>query len=103
MARILVFGPHPDDQELGMGGTIARLAEQGHDVVLVDMTDGEPTPHGHPATRATEARQAPAILGVRRRPSGPPDGQPRIVKSPPSMITGRPSMRPYPRSVELGR
>jgi len=66
MARILVFGPHPDDQELGMGGTIALLAEQGHDVVLVDMTDGEPTPHGDPVTRATEASKAAGILGVRR-------------------------------------
>jgi bacillithiol biosynthesis deacetylase BshB1 len=66
MARILVFGPHPDDQELGMGGTIALLAEQGHDVVLVDMTDGEPTPYGDPVTRAAEASKAAEILGVRR-------------------------------------
>ena len=66
MARILVFGPHPDDQELGMGGTIARLSKQGHDVVLVDMTDGEPTPHGDPETRAQEAAAAAEILGVRR-------------------------------------
>jgi len=40
MARILVFGPHPDDQELGMGGSIAKFVDQGHEVVLVDMTDG---------------------------------------------------------------
>jgi bacillithiol biosynthesis deacetylase BshB1 len=66
MARILVFGPHPDDQELGMGGTIARLSNQGHDVLLVDMTDGEPTPHGDPETRAQEAAAAAEILGVRR-------------------------------------
>ncbi|MEL6739558.1 MAG: PIG-L family deacetylase, partial [Planctomycetota bacterium] len=52
MARIIVFGPHPDDQELGMGGTIARLARQGHDLLLVDLTNGEPTPHGTPAMRA---------------------------------------------------
>jgi bacillithiol biosynthesis deacetylase BshB1 len=64
--RILVFGPHPDDQELGMGGTIARLVQQGHDVVLVDMTDGEPTPHGDPETRAIEAAAAAKILGVSR-------------------------------------
>ncbi|MFN9993932.1 MAG: PIG-L deacetylase family protein, partial [Phycisphaerales bacterium] len=31
MASILVIGPHPDDQEIGMGGTIALLASQGHD------------------------------------------------------------------------
>ena len=66
MASILVVGPHPDDQELGMGGAIARLAEQGHDVHLLDMTNGEPTPHGDPETRAKEADKAAAILGVGR-------------------------------------
>ncbi len=65
--NILVVGPHPDDQELGMGGTIARLVEQGHDVLLLDMTDGEPTPHGDRATRAAEAARAAGILGARRR------------------------------------
>jgi bacillithiol biosynthesis deacetylase BshB1 len=73
MANILVFGPHPDDQELGMGGTIARLADQGHDVVLVDMTDGEPTPHGDPATRLQEATRAAEILDVRRVEIGLPN------------------------------
>ena len=68
--RILVAGPHPDDQELGMGGTIARLAEQGHDVLLLDMTDGEPTPHGTPELRAAEAEEAARVLGVRRRNLG---------------------------------
>ncbi len=66
MARILVVGPHPDDQELGMGGTIARFVEQGHDVLLLDMTNGEPTPFGDPETRATEAARAAQILGVTR-------------------------------------
>ncbi len=63
MASILVVGPHPDDQELGMGGTIARLVSQGHAVTLLDMTDGEPTPFGDPATRAREAAAAAGILG----------------------------------------
>src|SRR5206468_11531819 len=40
MASILVFGPHPDDAELGMGGTIIKLARQGHTVHIVDMTTG---------------------------------------------------------------
>lgn len=71
--NILVVGPHPDDQELGMGGTIARLAEAGHDVLLLDMTDGEPTPHGDPATRARESAAAAKILGVRRRLLGLPN------------------------------
>ncbi len=66
MTAILVVGPHPDDQELGMGGTIARLAEAGHHVTLLDMTNGEPTPHGDPETRAKEAARAAEILGVRR-------------------------------------
>lgn len=65
--NILVVGPHPDDQELGMGGTIARLAEQGHNVLLLDMTNGEPTPFGDPETRAKEADAAANILGVKRR------------------------------------
>jgi len=73
MASILVFGPHPDDQELGMGGTIARLAEQGHDVVLVDMTDGEPTPFGTPEVRAEEATRAAETLGVTRVQVGLPN------------------------------
>jgi bacillithiol biosynthesis deacetylase BshB1 len=64
--NILVVGPHPDDQELGMGGTIARLASQGHNVLLLDMTNGEPTPHGSPEIRAKEAAKAAQILGVKR-------------------------------------
>lgn len=60
--NILVVGPHPDDQEIGMGGTIARLADQGHDVLLLDMTDGCPTPVGDRATRLREADEAAAIL-----------------------------------------
>ena len=64
--RMLVVGPHPDDQELGMGGTIAALVAQGHEVTLLDMTDGEPTPFGDPVTRAAEANRAASILGVSR-------------------------------------
>jgi bacillithiol biosynthesis deacetylase BshB1 len=72
--NVLVVGPHPDDQELGMGGTIARLAEQGHDVLLLDMTDGEPTPYGDPETRAKEAAEAARILSP--DPSKFPDARP---------------------------
>ncbi len=66
MANILVVGPHPDDQELGMGGTIIRLIEQGHDVQLLDMTNGEPTPHGSPAQREKEWTAAAKVLGLKR-------------------------------------
>lgn len=64
--NVLVVGPHPDDQELGMGGTIARLVSRGHRVTLLDMTDGEPTPYGSPEIRAREAAEAARILEVRR-------------------------------------
>ncbi len=67
MANILVVGPHPDDQELGMGGTIVRLVQQGHNVLLLDMTNGEPTPYGSPEQREKEWTKAAQILGVRRR------------------------------------
>ncbi len=57
-ARILVVGPHPDDQEIGMGGAIARLAEQGHEILVLDVTDGSPTPRGERASRLVEAAAA---------------------------------------------
>ncbi len=66
MASFLVIGPHPDDQELGMGGTIAKLVRQGHKVHLIDMTNGEPTPRGSPELRAAEAASAARALGVER-------------------------------------
>jgi bacillithiol biosynthesis deacetylase BshB1 len=64
--NILVVGPHPDDQELGMGATIARLADQGHNILLLDMTNGEPTPHGSVEVRAREAARGAEILGGSR-------------------------------------
>ena len=66
MASILVFAPHPDDAELGMGGAILKLSSQGHTVHIVDMTNGEPTPHGSVETRAREAAAAAKVLGVER-------------------------------------
>ncbi len=66
MASIVVIGPHPDDQELGMGGTIIRLASQGHRVHIVDMTNGEPTPFGSVETRARESAAAAKVMGVER-------------------------------------
>ncbi len=75
MAGILVIGPHPDDQELGMGGTIVRLVAQGHRVHLVDMTNGEPTPLGSVPVRAAEAAAAAGILGVERTLLGLPNRQ----------------------------
>jgi N-acetylglucosamine malate deacetylase 1 len=62
MARIIIFGPHPDDQEIGMGASIAKLAALGHEVLIVDVTDGSPTPRGDRASRMVEAQAALAAL-----------------------------------------
>ncbi len=64
--RALVLSPHPDDAEIGMGGTIALLVRQGWAVTLCDLTNGEPTPRGTPERRLQEAATAADILGVRR-------------------------------------
>lgn len=56
-----------------MGGTIAKLAAAGHDVLLLDMTNGEPTPFGTVERRAVEAERAAAVLGARRRQLGLPN------------------------------
>ena len=50
MLDALVVAPHPDDAELGMGGTIVRLIGQGWKVGILDLTSGEPTPLGIPGT-----------------------------------------------------
>jgi bacillithiol biosynthesis deacetylase BshB1 len=59
----LVVAPHPDDAELGMGGTIASLIQQGWKVGILDLTDGEPTPLGSPELRARETAEANGKLG----------------------------------------
>jgi bacillithiol biosynthesis deacetylase BshB1 len=66
MASFLVIGPHPDDQELGMGGTIIRLKSQGHQVHIIDMTNGEPTPRGSVEIRARESAESAKVMGVER-------------------------------------
>ena len=61
---IIFTAPHPDDLEIGMGGTIAKLVDQGYRVGMLHMTTGEPTPRGTPETRAKESHAAAEILGV---------------------------------------
>jgi bacillithiol biosynthesis deacetylase BshB1 len=60
----LVVAPHPDDAELGMGGTMLRLLDEGRTVGLVDLTSGEPTPFGTPAKRRKETAAATKVLGL---------------------------------------
>src|SRR5262245_15490230 len=59
----LVVAPHPDDAELGMGGTIVRLLKRGWTVGILDLTSGEPTPLGSLEKRAAETAEATHALG----------------------------------------
>lgn len=63
MTDVLAIGAHPDDVELGMGGTIRKMVKQGYSVGVVDLTDGEPTPDGSPEIRAKESEKAREVLG----------------------------------------
>lgn len=61
---ILAFGAHPDDIELGCGGTILRAISQGKKVGLVDLTRGELGTRGTAEIRDQEAKAAASVLGV---------------------------------------
>jgi bacillithiol biosynthesis deacetylase BshB1 len=61
---VLVFGPHPDDLEIGLGGTIARHAALGLRVGLCDLTAGELGTNGTPDQRVAEADAAGKVLGA---------------------------------------
>ncbi|MFT5301227.1 MAG: bacillithiol biosynthesis deacetylase BshB1 [Mariniblastus sp.] len=61
---VLVIAPHPDDAELGMGGGILKMLASGLNVGVLDLTDGEPTPHGSIEIRANETTAATQILGL---------------------------------------
>ncbi|OJW14701.1 MAG: bacillithiol biosynthesis deacetylase BshB1 [Planctomycetales bacterium 71-10] len=63
MLDALVVSPHPDDAELGAGGTIVRLMKQGWKVGILDLTSGEPTPLGSVEKRRDETAAANAKLG----------------------------------------
>ncbi len=67
MVDYACIGAHPDDVEIGMGATIAGLVRRGKSVAIIDLTDGEPTPHGTRETRAKESARAAEILGAQRR------------------------------------
>lgn len=69
MKRIMVFAPHPDDDILGCGGSIAKHARQGHEIITVYMTSGESGSLTYSrdelaALRENEARQASLLLKV---------------------------------------
>ena len=61
---VLAFGPHPDDLEIGVGGTLAKHAALGHLVGLCDLTRGEMSSNGTPEERVSEAASAARVLGA---------------------------------------
>jgi bacillithiol biosynthesis deacetylase BshB1 len=77
---LLVFGPHPDDLEIGFGGSVALHAALGFGVGLCDLTRGELGSNGTPEEREQEAEAARAVLGAAWRvnlrwPDGGIDGR----------------------------
>ena len=64
---ILAFGAHPDDVELGCGGTIAKEIANGKKVGIIDLTRGELGTRGDSETRDKESSDASKILGLEIR------------------------------------
>lgn len=60
--RVLAIGAHPDDLELACGGTLARLADHGHEVHALVMTHG--AVGGDASVRPDEARRGAAFMGL---------------------------------------
>ena len=98
---LLVFGPHPDDIEIGLGGTIARHVALGFRVGLCDLTAGEMGSNGSPEERVAEAEAARAVLGAAWRfnlhwPDRAIGSRPDDVRSATELIR-----RARPRTVAL--
>jgi N-acetylglucosamine malate deacetylase 1 len=73
---LLIFGPHPDDLEIGMGATVAHHVARGLSAGLCDLTKGEMGTNGTPAERVEEGEDARALLGAAWRVNlGLPDRQ----------------------------
>ena len=66
---VLAIGAHPDDVELGCGGTLVSLAARGRSFGILDLTRGESGTRGTPEIRAAEAAAAARVLGARFRQS----------------------------------
>ena len=67
LVDVLAFGAHPDDVELGCGGTLLSLRERGYRFAIVDLTAGEKGSRGTRETRAAEAKAAAERMGATGR------------------------------------
>lgn len=98
---LLVFGPHPDDLEIGAGGTIARHTAAGLTVGLCDLTAGELGSNGTPEERTRESDTACHVLGAAWRenlrwPDGGIDGSPDQIRAAVDLIR-----RHQPRTIAI--
>ncbi len=104
--RILAIGAHPDDVELGIGGTIAKHSDFGDKCVIIDLTRGEMGTRGTVAERDQESQDAAAILGVSIRENlGLPDGMVEVNDANKKLLVEairrhRPHIMITPSSVE---
>jgi len=99
--EILVFGPHADDIEIGLAGTIARHTAAGGRVGLCDLTRAELSTNGTPEERAIEAAEAARVLGAAWRenlrwPDGGIDAAPEQIRSAVDLIR-----RARPRTIAI--
>ena len=98
---LLVFGAHPDDIEIGLGGAVARHAAEGRSVGLCDLTAGELGSNGTPAERLAEAQESARVLRASFRENlGWPDGG--ITDSPEHLRDAVDFIRKHqPRTIAL--
>ena len=83
---LVAFGPHPDDIEIGIGGTVAAHTSAGYAVGLCDLTRAELSSNGTPATRRLEADAAARVMGAAWRetlewPDGGITTSPELIRS----------------------
>ncbi len=72
---VLAIGAHPDDVELGVGGTLLLMADQEYSVCILDLTQGEAGSRGTVKERMKEADKAAGLLDVEDRYNAElPDG-----------------------------
>jgi LmbE family N-acetylglucosaminyl deacetylase len=64
---LLAFGAHPDDVELGAGGTLAKEINLGRKVGVIDLTRGELGTRGNASSRDEEAAASAELLGLEFR------------------------------------
>lgn len=60
----LCLAPHPDDAEIGAGGTLIRLARSGHAVGILELSRGERGTQGTPEERVQECAHSAEIMGL---------------------------------------